>query len=30
LEIVDGAGHFHHVEKPAEVNALIVDFVSQA
>jgi len=30
LEIVDGAGHFLHVEKPAEVNALIVDFVSQA
>jgi len=30
LEIVDGAGHFLHVEKPAEVNTLIVDFVSQA
>ncbi len=30
LEIVDGAGHFLHVEKPAEVNALIVDFVSEA
>jgi pimeloyl-ACP methyl ester carboxylesterase len=27
LEIVDGAGHFLHVEKPTEVNALIVDFV---
>jgi pimeloyl-ACP methyl ester carboxylesterase len=28
LEIVDGAGHFLHVEKPDEVNRLIVDFVS--
>ena len=27
VEIVDGAGHFLHVEKPAEVNQLIVDFV---
>jgi pimeloyl-ACP methyl ester carboxylesterase len=28
LEIVEGAGHFLHVEKPDEVNRLIVDFVS--
>jgi len=28
LEIVDGAGHFLHVEKPVEVNALVVDFLS--
>jgi pimeloyl-ACP methyl ester carboxylesterase len=27
LEIVDGVGHFLHVEKPDEVNGLIVDFV---
>jgi pimeloyl-ACP methyl ester carboxylesterase len=27
LEIVDGAGHFLHVETPAEVNRLILDFV---
>jgi pimeloyl-ACP methyl ester carboxylesterase len=28
LEIVEGAGHFLHVEKPDVVNALIVDFVT--
>jgi pimeloyl-ACP methyl ester carboxylesterase len=28
LEIVDGAGHFLHVERPDEVNRLIVDFVT--
>jgi pimeloyl-ACP methyl ester carboxylesterase len=28
LELVEGAGHFLHVEKPDEVNRLIVDFVS--
>ena len=28
LEIVEGAGHFLHLEKPAEVNGLIVDFLT--
>jgi pimeloyl-ACP methyl ester carboxylesterase len=28
LEIVDGAGHFLHVEEPDVVNQLVVDFVS--
>jgi len=25
---VDGAGHFLHVERPDEVNRLVVDFVT--
>jgi pimeloyl-ACP methyl ester carboxylesterase len=28
MEVIDGAGHFLHVEKPAEVNALILDHVT--
>jgi pimeloyl-ACP methyl ester carboxylesterase len=28
-EIVDGAGHFLHVERPAEVNALITEFLAR-
>jgi pimeloyl-ACP methyl ester carboxylesterase len=28
LEVVDGAGHFLHVERPAEVNQLILDFLA--
>jgi pimeloyl-ACP methyl ester carboxylesterase len=28
-EILDGVGHFLHVEAPAVVNPLIVDFVRQ-
>jgi pimeloyl-ACP methyl ester carboxylesterase len=28
LEIVDGVGHFLHVEEPAQVNQLILDFVA--
>jgi pimeloyl-ACP methyl ester carboxylesterase len=28
VEIVPGAGHFFHLEKPAEVNRLIVDWVT--
>ena len=27
VQIVPGTGHFFHVEKPAEVNRLIVDWV---
>jgi pimeloyl-ACP methyl ester carboxylesterase len=27
-EIVDGAGHFLHLERPAEVNALITEFLA--
>ena len=30
MEVVDGAGHFLHVERPDEVNRLVVDFVTQA
>ncbi len=29
VEIVEGAGHFLHLEKPAEVNALILSFLSE-
>jgi pimeloyl-ACP methyl ester carboxylesterase len=29
VDIVDGAGHFLHVEKPAEVNKRILDWLSQ-
>jgi pimeloyl-ACP methyl ester carboxylesterase len=28
FEVVPGTGHFFHVEKPDEVNRLIVDFVT--
>jgi pimeloyl-ACP methyl ester carboxylesterase len=28
MEIIDGAGHFLHLEQPAQVNSLIVDFLS--
>ncbi len=28
LEVVDGAGHFLHLEKPVEVNQLVLDFVT--
>jgi pimeloyl-ACP methyl ester carboxylesterase len=28
MEVVEEAGHFLHVERPAEVNALVVDFVT--
>jgi pimeloyl-ACP methyl ester carboxylesterase len=28
MEVVEGAGHFLHVEKPDEVNGLVVDFVT--
>ena len=30
IRIVDGAGHFLHLEKPDEVNALVLDFVGPA
>jgi pimeloyl-ACP methyl ester carboxylesterase len=29
MEVVDGAGHFLHVERPDEVNQLVVDFVTE-
>jgi pimeloyl-ACP methyl ester carboxylesterase len=28
VEVVDGAGHFLHVERPDVVNPLIVDFLA--
>jgi pimeloyl-ACP methyl ester carboxylesterase len=28
MEVVDGAGHFLHLERPDEVNRLVVEFVS--
>jgi pimeloyl-ACP methyl ester carboxylesterase len=28
IEVVDGAGHFLHVEQPAAVNRLVVDFLT--
>jgi pimeloyl-ACP methyl ester carboxylesterase len=27
VEIVDGAGHFLHLERPSEVNGLILDWL---
>ncbi|MEX2658769.1 MAG: alpha/beta hydrolase, partial [Acidimicrobiales bacterium] len=29
VEIIEGAGHFLHLERPAEVNALIVTFLTE-
>jgi pimeloyl-ACP methyl ester carboxylesterase len=29
VEVVAGAGHFLHVERPAEVGALVLDFVGK-
>ena len=28
VEIIDGVGHFLHLEKPAEINQLILDWLS--
>jgi pimeloyl-ACP methyl ester carboxylesterase len=28
IEIIDGVGHFLHVERPDEVNARILEFLS--
>jgi pimeloyl-ACP methyl ester carboxylesterase len=28
IEIVDGGGHFLHVERPDEVNRLVLDFLA--
>jgi pimeloyl-ACP methyl ester carboxylesterase len=28
LEVVDGAGHFLHLERPDEVNRLVLDFIA--
>ena len=28
VEIVDGGGHFLHVERPDAVNALVLDFLA--
>lgn len=30
MEVVDDAGHFLHVERPGEVNGLVVDFLAEA
>lgn len=30
MEVISGAGHFAHLEKPSEVNSLILDFLGSA